>query len=144
MLFFVMVAFLFEALVLVGAIMGAEDNWIALEAFISNAAADLPDSRARAAPVAAQLLSTYKATRFHWCRRVCLPAFLWGGRIAEAREELRYALLRDRLVNPPASAAGPKVLPPDFDFSNYLRRCAADTLSHVLHVSVSARLAGHK
>ena len=60
-----------------------------------------------------------------WISRLCIcPRVLWGYRVAEAKEELAYSLLRARFIFPSRPAPGGKELPSDFDFSSYLRtRC---------------------
>lgn len=81
---------------------------------------------------------------------------------SQAREELRYALIRDRFVSPsggpiakvtpPAlhaavpraphsfASAGQAPLPTDFEFSGYLRREMINIVAHSLHVSVNTWL----
>lgn len=133
MLFFVMVTFLIEALVLVRATLKAEKFWMDVEKLITEHGTSKD-------PVVAQLMSTYKASAFNCCRRFCCPRPLWRMRIDEARIELRYALLRERFISPSKPQPNEKPLPPDFDFSNYLRRRCCEVVTHVLHVSTATWL----
>ena len=133
MLFFVMVTFLIEALVLVRATLKAEKFWMDVEKLITEHGTSKD-------PVVAQLMSTYKASAFNCCRRFCCPRPLWRMRIDEARIELRYALLRERFITPSKPQPNEKPLPPDFDFSNYLRRRCCEVVTHVLHVSTATWL----
>lgn len=144
MLFFVMILFLIEACILVVASLKCEKYWISVENLISSNRSRPADKEAAPpsyAPVAAQLAYTYKAGRKDCCRRFCFPRIVWSYREAEAREELRYALLRDRFITPPSSGAVAQAgLPTDFDFSSYLRRQCAHLVAHSLHVSVNTWL----
>lgn len=138
MLFFVMLTFLFQALVLVLATLRAEEFFQRTERMVASVppldkatAAD-----AAAAPAISQMLATYKAARSHCWTRVCIcPRLLWGYREAEAREELTYALLRARFVFPTRVEPGKTPLPADFDFSTYLRMRCVHEVAHCLHVS---------
>ena len=127
MLFFVMVVFLFQAFSLVRALQSVEDVWMESEKVIR-------EKSKGPAPAIAMLLATAKAARFNCCRLCCLRP-LWAYRVAEARAELRYALLRERFIAPPTPKVGDTPLPPDFDFSSYLRFRGAELVTHVLHVS---------
>ena len=139
MLFFVMILFLIEAVILVLASLKSESYWMRVEGLISGFRRE-GESRASFAPVVAQLLVTYKAGKADCCRRFCLPRLLWSYREAEAREELRYALIRDRFIAPAAGAVAQATLPADFEFSGYLRREMAHMVAHALHVSTGTWL----
>ena len=91
------------------------------------------------------------------------PLHLRWWRHAECSDELVYVLLRERFIRPPhkahaaaarrmtvehheyggatakkaAAEAGSEDLPPDFDFSNYLRRRCFEIVAMTLHVSTA-------
>ena len=83
-----------------------------------------------AGSLVARFGATMKAARKACCGCAgpCPRLFsIWSYRLEEAKEDASYALLRDRFVHPPkgdtASVGGSMpVLPPDFEFSAYLRR----------------------
>ncbi|KAL1510146.1 hypothetical protein AB1Y20_006478 [Prymnesium parvum] len=130
---------LFFAVILVRASLKAESYWMSVESLVSQHRRDA-ETRASFAPVVAQLLVTYKAGKADCCRRFCLPRVLWSYREAEAREELRYALIRDRFVSPSGGPIAKAPLPTDFEFSGYLRREMINIVAHSLHVSVNTWL----
>jgi Ca2+-binding EF-hand superfamily protein len=138
MLFFVMLVFLFQACMLVLATLRSEEFFQRTEAML-NAQPPLEKvapADAAAAPAVSQMLATYKAARQHCCTRICIcPRLLWGYREAEAKEELTYSLLRARFIYPPRPETGKAALPPDFDFSCYLRHRMVHEVAHALHVS---------
>jgi len=136
MLFFVMLVFLGEAVILIFATLSSEETFMRTERLIASypTLASYPDGAA--APAVAQLLATYKAAREHCCMRLCIcPRLIWSYREAEAREELSYALIRSRFISPPNAKPGASALPADFDFSCYLRNRMAHEVAHSLHVS---------
>lgn len=138
MLFFVMIIFLIEAIILIFAALNSEAYFMRFEALVANApvlnGADPAGSAA--APAVAQLLATYKVARQHCWTRLCVcPRVLWSFREAEAKEELTYALLRARFLYPPIPKPGTPPLPSDFDFSAYLRRRMMHEVAHSLHIS---------
>ena len=140
MLFFVMILFLVQACLLIGATLTAERFFQRTEALLaSNAPADGKGSAAEStAPAVSQLAATYKESRANVCNRICLcPRLIWGYREAEAKEELTYALLRARFIFPGGTAkpGDAKPLPADFDFSTYLRLRSCHEVAHALHVS---------
>jgi len=138
MLFFVMIIFLLEAIILIGATLNAETYFVAFEQMLASAppVEKASPADAAAAPAVAQLLATYKLARAHCCSRLCIcPRLLWSYREAEAKEELTYALLRARFIYPPNPKPGTTTLPNDFDFSAYLRRRMSHEVAHSLHVS---------
>lgn len=98
------------------------------------------EQQASFAPVAAQMLVTYKAGKANCCRRFCCERLLWSYREFEAREELRYALLRDRFIAPRGGPVATSSLQSDFEFSGYLRREMSHTVAHVLHVGAATWL----
>jgi len=134
MLFFVMILFLVEAVILVKASLKAESHWMRVEALISEYRRE-GDSQASFAPLVAQLLVTYKAGKADE-----RPRLLWSYREAEAREELRYALIRDRFITPAGGPVAQASLPPDFEFSGYLRREMSRTVASTLHVTTATWL----
>ena len=138
MLFFVMLTFLFQACILVIATLRAEEFYMRTEKLLGSAPPleKTSPADAAAAPAVAQMLATYKAARAQCCTRVCIcPRMLWGYREAEAKEELVYSLLRMRFVFPAKVEPGAHPLPPEFDFSTYLRHRCCHEVSHTLHVS---------
>ena len=125
-LFFVMVIFLFQAFILLRTLISVEDVWLETEAVIRQ-------YNRGPQPAIAQLLVTYKAARHSCWRRCCLRP-LWSYRVHEAKQDLRYALLRERFVAPVKLAKGDLVLETDFEFCSYLRRRGVALVSKVLHV----------
>ena len=125
-LFFVMVIFLFQAFILLRTLISVEDVWLETEAVIRQ-------YNRGPQPAIAQLLVTYKAARHSCWRRCCLRP-LWSYRLHEAKQDLRYALLRERFVAPVKLAKGDLVLETDFEFCSYLRRRGVALVSKVLHV----------
>jgi len=140
MLFFVMLVFLLEAVILLGATLSSESYFIHFEQMLANAPVveKASPADAAAAPAVAQLLATYKTARAHCFTRLCMcPRLLWSYREAEAKEQLTYALLRSRFVYPPSQKPGTPPLPADFDFSAYLRNRMVHEVAHTLHVSTA-------
>jgi len=140
MLFFVMLTFLFEAIMLVGATLRAEEFFQRTERLLATSPqldGKVAPADAAAAPAVSQMLATYREARKHCCTRICIcPRLLWGYREAEAKEELTYALLRARFIFPPGGKIDQgKPLPADFDFSTYLRLRCVHEVAHTLHVS---------
>jgi len=137
MLFFVMLLFLFEAVVLVKSAMKVEEIWHTVEASIT-ALNDLdPTKEFSSKPLVNHLLdikyhSTAKPFRkyFPW-------TILWWARIEEAKDELQYALVRERFVESSGKKMGEKPLPADFDFAGYLRRISSDRAAEILEISVN-------
>ena len=125
-LFFVMVIFLFQAFILLRTLISVEDVWLETEAVIRQ-------YNRGPQPAISQLLVTYNAAR-HSCWRRCCMRPLWSYRVHEAKQDLRYALVRERFVAPVKLAKGDLVLEADFEFCSYLRRRGVALVSKVLHV----------
>lgn len=147
LLFFVMMLFLLQAGILVHASLRFESLWLSVEAVVTDPHTTTGEPlhlgsmsrRARSTrrsftPTAATLVALSKEPG-RWYDGSC---FLARWQQAEARDALRYALLRHRFLNPEgAAAAQMSSLPQDFDFSGYLRRRCALTTASILHVTPS-------
>ena len=131
-LFFVMIIFLVQALLLVNSLMTAIRSWHGMyrdlrEDRWCHACAELREAYRKrdAAPV--------------WRRVLLYPYYLYT--IDGLRKEVRIFLLRERFVAPPAAAASlvdPSTAQPlsdMFNFSAYLRRRAADTAGEMLEMT---------
>ena len=164
-LFFVMAFFIGEALVLVRATLAAEDAWMSLEKKLANVKIGSADEMAtsKRAIVYGALVAARRLHGSAAARRLG-PLHRW--RHAECGDELVYVLLRERFIRPPhkahaaaarrmtvehheyggaaakkaAAEAGSEDLPPDFDFSNYLRRRCFEIVASTLHVSTTTWL----
>jgi len=131
-LFFVMIIFLVQALLLVNSLMRAIKYW-------HSNYRDLREDRWCHA--CAELREAYRArTEGPLWRRVLLwPYHVY--RIDTLRKEVRIFLLRERFVSPPASVAclvdagGDPPLSDMFNFAAYLRRRAADTAGEMLNMT---------
>ena len=140
MLFFVMLVFLLQAVLLVNASLIAESRWMAIDKTMSALAGPI-DMPAGKGPWAGPLIARFGATvqaAGQSCMRCPWP--VWGYRLEEAKEQAEYALLRDRFVHPPKGESASvgshmPVLPADFELSAYLRRCCTHEAAHVLHVT---------
>ena len=166
-LFFVMAFFIGEALVLVRATLAAEDAWMSLEKKLANVKIGSADEMAmsKRAIVYGALVAARRLHGSAAARRLG-PLHLRWWRHAECNDELVYVLLRERFIRPPhkahaaaarrmtvehheyggaaakkaAAEAGSEDLPPDFDFSNYLRRRCFEIVASTLHVSTTTWL----
>eukprot|EP00966_Prymnesium_polylepis_P115225 2663641-Prymnesium_polylepis.1 len=90
----------------------------------------------------APLVERLVAVMYHAHRRPerrCFPlSILWDARVREAVDEVQYALLRERFIATAGEGKGSgSALPPDFDFSGYLRRTASKRAAEILEVSVN-------
>jgi hypothetical protein len=131
-LFFVMIIFLVQALLLVNSLMTAIKYW-------HSNYRDLREDRWCHA--CAELREAYRARIDGplWKRVVLWPYHVY--RIDTLRKEVRIFLLRERFVSPPATAASlfdASRTPPlsdMFNFAAYLRRRAADTAGEMLDMT---------
>ena len=136
MLFFVMLTFLVQACVFVLATLKAEAIWITTEQFMANFGYPKPGSSEEHAlikAVASKLENISKENRKRRLLGLLPTNLVWWYREKEARDDLTYALMRDRFVSQPPKPNKP-ALPPDFDFATYLRHRCIHEVAHVLHV----------
>jgi len=125
-LFFVMVTFLVQAYMLLGAAMRAERRYSEIEEFISKGGHDFHAQKCVDAMLVAK--RDAESSRFG-------PFdFVARGELGRARFALEYALLRQRFILHPR-LPNEEPLPRDFNFGVYQRTLLSETVSHLLHVT---------
>ena len=142
-IFFVMISFIIEVVVVVFATLRTEAGWIEVEKKLQAMEHDLEKHHDDAIlahtkrPIVNEAMDVVREhAKAHSLAQILGPLHPLTWKLHAARDAMVYVLLRERFLSSHGRhSTAEKILPPDFDFSNYLRRCSFELLHQVLHVT---------